>query len=133
MPDEEELNCAPSKRKTITWMHNAWLNSLGHLTGFSTSEDFNKANVIQDWISINCKSLGLPIPHLAVFKHHECPCKRFAIDDLGDHLHSCTQHVGATMGAHTHYPAEVVPQGWIQNRSQERATQLRTEEGRPLD
>ena len=24
----------------------------------------------------------------------------FAIDDLGDHLHSCTQHAGATMGAH---------------------------------
>jgi hypothetical protein len=99
MPREEELDyCAPFKRKTITWTPKARLNSLGHPTGFSTSEDFNKAKVIQDWISINCQSLGLP--HLAKFKHHESPCKRFAID--GDHLHSCTQHVGATMGAHGH-------------------------------
>jgi hypothetical protein len=103
MPREEELDyCAPFKRKTITWTPKARLNSLGHPTGFSTSEDFNKAKVIQDWISINCQSLGLSIPHLAEFKHHECPCKRFAIDDFGDHLHSCTQHVGDTMGAHEH-------------------------------
>ena len=47
MPDDEKLDCAPSKRKTITWTPKAWLNSLGHPTGFSTSEDFNKAKVIQ--------------------------------------------------------------------------------------
>jgi hypothetical protein len=44
----------------------------------------------------------LPIPHLAEFKHHECPCKRFAIDDFGNHLHTCTQHASATSGAHEH-------------------------------
>ena len=32
--DDEELECAPSKRKTINWTPNAW-----HHTGFSTSED----------------------------------------------------------------------------------------------
>ena len=27
---------------------------------------------------------------------------RFAIDDFGDHLHTCTHHAGATSGAHEH-------------------------------
>jgi hypothetical protein len=102
MPDEEELDCAPHKRKTITWTPNAFLSSLGHDMGFSTSEGFNKEKVHQDWTSYNCQYLGVPIPHLAKFKHHECPCKRFAIDVFGDHLHTCTQHAGATSGAHEH-------------------------------
>jgi hypothetical protein len=102
MPDEEELDCAPHNRKTITWTPNAFLSSLGHDTGFSTSEGFNKEKVHQDWASYHCQYLGLPIPHLAEFKHHECPCKRFAIDDFGDHLHTCMQHAGATSGAHEH-------------------------------
>ena len=46
--------------------------------------------------------LGLPIPHLRQFQHHACTCERFAIDEYGDHLHSCTQHAGATTGAHEH-------------------------------
>ena len=102
MPDEEELDCAPHKRKTITWTPNAFQSSLGHDTGFSTSEGFNKVKVHQDWTSYHCQYLRLTIPHLAEFKHHECPCKRFAIDDFGDHLHTCTQHAGATSGAHKH-------------------------------
>ena len=80
----------------------AFLNSLGHSTGFSTSKAFNKEKVIQDWISWNCQQLGLPIPHLLQFKDHACTCDRFAIDEYGDHLHSCTQHAGATTGAHEH-------------------------------
>ena len=70
--------------------------------GFSTSKAFNKEKVIQDWISWNCQQLGLPIPHLLQFKDHACTCYRFAIDEYGDHLHSCTQHAGATTGAHEH-------------------------------
>ena len=31
-----------------------------------------------------------------------CTCKRFTIDQFGDHLHCCTQHAGDTMGAHEH-------------------------------
>jgi hypothetical protein len=58
--------------------------------------------VHQDWTSNNCQYLALPIPHLTEFKHHECPCKHFDIDDLRDHLHSCAQHAGATMGAREH-------------------------------
>ena len=81
---------------------NAFLSFLGHDTVFSTSEDFNKEKVHQDWASYHCQYLGLTIPHLAEFKHHECPWKRFAIDDFGDHLHTCTQHAGATSGAHEH-------------------------------
>jgi hypothetical protein len=88
--------------KTITWTPNAFLSSLGHDTGLSTSEGFNKEKVHQDWTSYHCQYLGLTIPHLAEFKHHECPCKRFAIDDFVDHLHTCTQHAGATSGAHEH-------------------------------
>jgi len=42
MPDDEELDCAPSKRKLLNWTPLAWLNSLSHHTGFSTSKDFNK-------------------------------------------------------------------------------------------
>ena len=71
MPDEEERDCAPNKRKTITWTPNAFLSSLGHDMGFSISEGFNKA-------SYNCQHLGLLIPHLGHFKHHECTCKLFA-------------------------------------------------------
>ena len=102
MHDEEELDCAPHNRKTITSTPNAFLSSLGHDTGFSTAEGFNKEKVHQDWTSYHCQYLGLTIPHLAEFNHHECPCKHFAIDDFGDHLHTCTQHAGATSGAHEH-------------------------------
>jgi hypothetical protein len=102
MLDDEELDRAPHKRKTITWTPNAFLSSLGDDTGFSTSEGFNKEKVHQDWTSYHCQYLGLTIPHLAEFKHHECPRKRFAIDDFGDHLHTCTQHADATSGAHEH-------------------------------
>ena len=58
MPDEEELDCVPHKRKTITWTQNAFLSSLGHDTGFSTSEGFNKEKVHQDWTSYHCQYLG---------------------------------------------------------------------------
>jgi hypothetical protein len=102
MPDDEELDCAQSKRKCLSWTPLAFLNSLGHTTGFSTSKAFNKEKVKQDWISWNCQQLGLPIPHLRQFQHHACTCGRFAIDEYGDHLHTCTQHAGATTGAHEH-------------------------------
>ena len=87
MPDDEELDCAASKRKVLNWTPLAWLNSLSHHTGFSTSVDFNKAKVMQDWTAWNCQQLGLPIPHLITFRHDACTCKHFAIDELGDHLH----------------------------------------------
>jgi hypothetical protein len=51
MPDDEDFDCAPSKRKALNWTPFAWLNSLEHRTGFSTSEDFNKERVLQDWTS----------------------------------------------------------------------------------
>ena len=102
MPDEEDRDCAPGKRLKITWTPNAFLSSLGHATGFSTSEAFNEEKVKLDWTSYNCQYMGVPIPHLVELSHHECPCKRFAIDALGDHLHTCTQHAGATSGAHEH-------------------------------
>jgi len=102
MPDDEEIECAPSKRKFLHWTPLAFLNSLGHTTGSSTSKAFNKEKVIQDWISWNCQQLGLPIPHLLQFKDHACTCDRFAIDEYGDHPHSCTQHAGATTCAHEH-------------------------------
>jgi hypothetical protein len=72
-------------------------------TGFSTSEAFNKTKVKQDWNSHNSyQHLGLDIPHLKEFQHHECPSKCFAIDALGEHLHCCTQHASATQDAHEH-------------------------------
>jgi len=55
MPDDEELDCAPHNRKTITWTPNTFLSSLGHETGFSTSEGFNKKKVHQDWTSYHCQ------------------------------------------------------------------------------
>jgi hypothetical protein len=42
MPDDEELERVPSKRKFLNWTPLAFLNSLGHTTGFSTSKAFNK-------------------------------------------------------------------------------------------
>ena len=35
-------------------------------------------------------------------QHHSCTCQRFAIDEFRDHLHICSQHAGATTGAHEH-------------------------------
>ena len=29
-------------------------------------------------------------------------CDRFTIDEFGDHIHSCTQHAGATTSSHEH-------------------------------
>ena len=80
----KELECAPSKRKFLNWTPLAFLNSLGHTTGFSTSKAFNKEKMIQDWTSWNCQQLGLPIPHLLQFQHHACTCERFAIDEYGN-------------------------------------------------
>jgi hypothetical protein len=42
MPDDEELECAPFKRKLLHWTPPAFLNSLGHSTGFSTSKATRK-------------------------------------------------------------------------------------------
>jgi hypothetical protein len=64
--------------------------------------DFNKAKVMQDWTAWDCQQLWLPIPHLKTFSLHACTCRRFAIDEFGDHLHCCTQHAIATAGAHEH-------------------------------
>jgi hypothetical protein len=114
MPDDEELDCAPSKRKMLNWTPFARLNSSGHRTGFSNSKDFNKEKVLQDWTSVlvfvsertnkrhhhHCQQLGMPIPHLYEFIHHECPCKRFAIDVFGDHLH-IARNMRAPRWAHT--------------------------------
>jgi len=70
--------------------------------GLLNVQSIRKEKVIQDWISWNCQQLGLPIPHMLQFKDHACTCDRFAIDEYDDHLHSCTQHAGATTGAHEH-------------------------------
>ena len=51
MPDEEERDCAPNKRKTITWTPDAFLNSLGHDWGFSINEGFTKEKVQQDLVT----------------------------------------------------------------------------------
>jgi len=108
MPDEEGL-----RRLRAFQAHkdqlvlNAWLTSTSQPTGFSTKEGYIKMKEHQDWTSYNCQFLALNIPHLTQvtpYDHdYECPCQRFAIDALGDHLHSCcTQHAGDTMGAHHH-------------------------------
>jgi hypothetical protein len=102
MPDEEDRDCVPNKRKTITWTPNAFLNSLGHEWGFSTNAGFSREKVQRDWVTFSCQHLGMPIPHLSKLQHHTCTCKRFAIDEFGDHLHTCSQHAGAKTGAHEH-------------------------------
>ena len=119
IPDEEGLVCVQSKRKKINWTPNAWLYSTSHQTGFSTSEAFSMPKVQQDWISHTCPFLGLDIPHLKEFQHRECQCNHCSIGTVCDHLQSCTQHAGATMGAHVHIltdlPAAALHQGRMQN------------------
>ena len=58
MPDAEEADCEPSKRKKIPWTSNAWLNSLGQPTCFSFTHGFNKEQVQKDWASYHCQYLG---------------------------------------------------------------------------
>jgi hypothetical protein len=102
MPDDEEVDCEPSKRKKIKWTSNAWLNSLGHSMGFSLTHGFNQVQVQKDWASFHCQYLGLDVPHLREHGNDACPCGNFVIDKFGDHLHCCQQHAGATHNAHEH-------------------------------
>lgn len=102
MPDDEEADCEPSKRKKITWTSNAWLNSLGHSTGLSFTHGFNQEQVQKDWASFQCQYLGLDVPQLREHGNDACPCGHFVIDKFGDHLHCCQQHAGATHNAHEH-------------------------------
>jgi hypothetical protein len=102
MPDDKEADCEPSKRKKITWTSNAWLNSLGHSTGFSFTHGFNQVQVQKDWASFQCQYLGLDVPNLREHGNDACPCGQFVIDKFGDHLHCCQQHAGATHNAHEH-------------------------------
>ena len=74
MPDDEEVDCEPSKRKKITWTSNAWLNSLGQPTCFSFTHGFNKEQVQKDWASYHCQYLGLDVPHLREHGNDACPC-----------------------------------------------------------
>ena len=121
MPDDEELECAPSKRKLLHWT--AFLNSLGHSTGFSTSKAFNKEKVTQDWISWNCQQLGLPIPHLLEFKDHACTCDRFAFDSTAiTSTHTTRGRHDRRTRAHPHGCATAIQPGGLHNRAQKRAT-----------
>ena len=65
IPDDEELECVPSKRKLLNWTPLAWLNSLSHHTGFSTSEGFNKEKTIQDWTALELPATRAAYPALA--------------------------------------------------------------------
>jgi hypothetical protein len=101
MPDEEALVCEPPKRKKINWTPNACLNSTSHRTLL------NIRGLQKDESAPGLDRLQLPIsgtahPSPDRVQTSRMPCKRFAIDDLKDHLHSCTHHAGATMGAHEH-------------------------------
>ena len=58
--------------------------------------------VQRDWASFQCQYLGLDVPHLREHGNDACPCGNFVIDSLGDHLHCCQQHAGATHNAHEH-------------------------------
>jgi hypothetical protein len=102
MPDEEDRDCAPNKRKTITWTPNAFLNSLGHEWGFSTNTGFSRKKVQRDWVTYSYQHLGMPILHLSKLQHHTCTCKCFVINEFGDHLQTCSQHAYATSGVHEH-------------------------------
>jgi hypothetical protein len=107
MPDEENSNCAPNKRKTITWTPNAFLNSLGHEWGFSTNAGFSRDKVQRDCVTHSCQHLGMPITHLSKLQHHTCTCKRFASTNSETtstpaRNMQAPQHAGATTGAHEH-------------------------------
>ena len=65
MPDDEERECVPSKRKMLNWTPLAGLNSLSHHTGFSTSEGFNKEKTIQDWTALELPATRAAYPALA--------------------------------------------------------------------
>ena len=121
-PDEEERDCAPNKRKTITWTPDAFLNSLGHDWGFSINEGFTKEKVQQDLVTYNGQHLG-PAPQKA-------PTPRMPMQNLryrrlrGPPPHllaTCRSHDGGTR-AHTHSTAEDIHQGGLQNGSQASTT-----------
>jgi len=62
MPDDEEIECAPSKRKFLNWTPLAFLNSSGHTTGFSTSKAFNKENSGLDFLELPTAGTANPAP-----------------------------------------------------------------------
>ena len=54
MPDEEDRDCAPNKRKAIAWTPNVFLHSPGHDRGFSIGAGFSGEKVQRDWVTFCC-------------------------------------------------------------------------------
>jgi len=69
MPDDEELECAPSKRKFLNWTPRVPQlfrahHGLLHIQSIQQGEGDSGLDFFQQ--------LGLPIPHLLQFQHHTC-------------------------------------------------------------
>jgi hypothetical protein len=116
MPDEEELDCASHKRKTITWTDNAFLSSLGPILFLQEQIKYiiiitTRASLL--WrasIGRKCTRTGPPTTaNTWVCPSHPAPRRvqtsRMPMQTLRDrrlrrpppHLHAtCRRHVGRT-------------------------------------
>jgi len=96
MPDNENAHAQPEKRRYLKWSRPAWLTcllSLHHDTVMPFSFDWRTS-----WF---CQYVGIAIPALS---GPQCFCNfcRFMLDVLGDHSHTCPQHIGSVKDAHEH-------------------------------
>ena len=110
MPDDEEYECEPNKRRKLRYSPSAWLSCF-HLHG-----SWPVAQRKSAWTSWFCQYLGVPIPQLLLLARRQeadrpsqssdqpppplvCPCHQHVIDTYGDHIHTCRQHTGSTKDA----------------------------------
>ena len=111
MPDDEEYDCEPNKRRKLRYSPSAWLSCF-HLYG-----SWPVAQRKSAWTSWFCQYLGLQIPQLMLLARRQeadrpsqhgdqpppplvCPCNKHVIDTYCDHIHTCRQHTGSRKDAH---------------------------------
>jgi len=52
------------------------------------------------WVNFFCQALGAPIPLLRAHAvaRTQCACRKFVLDQYGDHVLTCKKHTGAIAG-----------------------------------
>ena len=103
VPDGEDLDCEPSKRKKYRYSPAAFLSCFMLIRPSDpSSSTWPVAERKATWSSWFCQYIGVPIPKLqqATSPQLVCPCNRHIIDVHGDHIHTCKKHTGSRKDAH---------------------------------
>jgi hypothetical protein len=98
VPDGEEIDCEPSKRRKYRYSPASFLSCFLLLRpGDPSSSTWPVAERKATWSSWFCQYIGVPILKLQQSASPQlvCPCNRHIIDVHGDHIHTCKKHTGS--------------------------------------